>query len=210
MAFSMQRTVIIAVTGSLFLSVTAVSADSYRWKDKEGETHYGAAVPPEYADQPYDVLNDAGLVTGHIKVTREPQQVNVEPMDEEQAPDISEEEQRQRKSDRLLVIKYRSEQDIQDALNLKITQLGYESKIIQQSFDSTAAAIRDQIRLAADEQRAGIQVNADQQQRLDKLYLRLTRDENRISALDERERSIRTRFKADLDHYRRLQTTDQG
>jgi len=210
MAFSMQRTVIIAVTGSLLLSVTAVSADSYRWKDKEGETHYGAAVPPEYADQPYDVLNDAGLVTGHIKVTREPQQVNVEPMDEEQAPDISEEEQRQRKSDRLLVIKYRSEQDIQDALNLKITQLGYESKIIQQSFDSTAAAIRDQIRLAADEQRAGIQVNADQQQRLDKLYLRLTRDENRISALDERERSIRTRFKADLDHYRRLQTTDQG
>ncbi len=209
MAYKLQRTVVIAVAGSLCLSVTSVSADSYRWKDKDGELHYGAAVPPEYADQPYDVLNDAGMVIAHIKVTREPQQVTTEPVVKEDTAEISEEE-RQRKSDRLLMIQYRSEQDIRDALELKMTQLGYESKIIHQSIDSTTNAIRDQVRLAADQQRADVQVSSKQQKQINKLYRRLARDQKRVSALHERESKLRTRFKSDLERYRQLQTADQG
>ena len=42
------------------LSATSLAAETYRWKDKDGKTHYGAVVPAEYADQPYDVLNNSG------------------------------------------------------------------------------------------------------------------------------------------------------
>ena len=44
-------------------------ADTYRWKDKDGKVHYGAVVPAEYADQPYDVLNSAGMVIDHVEDT---------------------------------------------------------------------------------------------------------------------------------------------
>lgn len=212
MAYKLQRSVVIAVAGSLCLSAISVFADSYRWKDKDGEVHYGAAVPPEYADQPYDVLNDAGMVIRHVKVTREPEQVSVEPEAEEDTAAVAAaaEEERQRKSDRLLMIQYQSEQDIRDALELKITQLGYESKIVKQSFDSTTNAIRDQVRLAADQQRAGVPVSNEQQKQMNKLYRRLARDQKRLSALDERESKIHTHFKSDLDRYRLLQTPDPG
>ena len=51
----------------LSLSVTSLAAETYRWKDKDGKTHYGAMVPAEYADQPYDVLNNSGQVIEHIE-----------------------------------------------------------------------------------------------------------------------------------------------
>ena len=37
---------------AMLLSAPA-AAETYRWKDKLGELHYGSAVPAEYADQPY-------------------------------------------------------------------------------------------------------------------------------------------------------------
>jgi len=199
---------VFAFVGSLFLLVASVSADTYRWKDKDGETHYGAAVPAEYAEQPYDVLNSAGIVIERVEDTSVPVEVRVERAVKERAPLISDEERR-RQSDRLLVIQYQSEDDIQRALKLEIAQLGYDSKIIHQSFDSTTTAIRDQIRQAADQQRAGTQISEKQQKQIDKLYRRLARDAKRISALDKRETRIRDRFKSDLDRYRQLTARDE-
>jgi hypothetical protein len=169
----LQRIVVVA--GSLCLLVASVSADTYRWKDKDGKTHYGAAVPAEYADQPYDVLNSAGMVIDHIEDTREPLEVRAERIVKERTPLISD-EQRKLQSDRLLVIQYSSEEAIMEALELEIAQLGYDAKIIHQSFDSTTTAIRDQVRLAADQQRAGKQIVEDQQKQINKLYRRLDRD----------------------------------
>ncbi len=191
------------IAGGICLLVASVSADTYRWKDKDGKTHYGAAVPAEYADQPYDVLNSAGMVIDHIEDTREPLEVRAERIVKERAPLISDEE-RKRQSDRLLVIQYSSEEAIMKALELEIAQLGYDAKIIHQSFDSTTTAIRDQVRLAADQQRAGKQVVDDQQKQINKLYRRLNRDVKRIAALDSREARIRTRFMSDLERYQAL------
>lgn len=194
----MQR--IVVIVGSMFLLVSSVSADTYRWKDKDGKTHYGAMVPAEYADQPYDVLNSAGIVIEHVEDTREPLEVRAQRLVKERAPLISDEE-RQHQSDRLLVIQYDSTEAIHKALEMEIAQLGYDSKIIHQSYDSTTTAIRDQIRVAADQQRTGIQLKEKQQKGIDKLYRRLVRDESRIGKLDAREARIRTRFQSDLDRY---------
>lgn len=198
----------ILVAGCLCLSVTSATADTYRWKDKDGKVHYGAAVPAEYAEQPYDVLNDAGMVIEHIEDTSVPLEVQVEKEIQGRKPLISDEERR-RQSDRLLVIQYRSEEEIKNALELQIAQLGYDSRIINQSYASTNNAIRDQIRQAADQQRANQHISEDQQKGIDKLYARRARDERKRAKMDQRENRIRTRFQADLDRYRAL-TSDAG
>ena len=97
------------IAGICYLSVTSVTADTYRWKDKEGKVHYGAAVPAEYADQPYDVLNSAGVVIDHIEDTSVPLEVIVEEKVKERAPLISDEE-RQRQADRRIFAQHVAEQ----------------------------------------------------------------------------------------------------
>lgn len=183
--------------------MTSAFADSYRWKDKDGKVHYGAAVPAEYADQPYDVLNKAGMVIEHIEDTSIPLEVIAEQEIQERKPLISEEERR-RQSDRLLVIQYRSEEDIAKALELQLAQLGYDARITNQSYESTNNAIRNQIRQAADQQRANQQIGEDQQEGIDKLYARLASDDKKRAAITRREDRIRARFQVDLERYRVL------
>jgi hypothetical protein len=188
--------------------VSSLAADTYRWKDKDGKVHYGAAVPAEYAEQPYDILNNAGIVIEHVEDTSVPIEVRVEKEIQGRKPLISAEERR-RQSDRLLVIQYRSEEEITNARDLQIDQLGYDSKIINQSYTSTNNAVRDQIRQAADQQRANQQISEDQQKGIEKLYARLARDEQKRSRMEQREKRIRDRFQADLERYRIL-TSDAG
>jgi len=193
----------ILIAGIFSLSVTSLAADTYRWKDKDGKTHYGAAVPAEYADQPYDVLNNAGMVIDHVEDTRVPIEVRAEQKIQERAPLISEEE-RARQSDRLLVVQYRSEEEILQALELEIAQLGYDTRIINQSYESTNAAFREQIRQAADQQRANQPIGPDQQKSIDKLHTRRASDEKKQAVMARREERIRNRYQADLERYRFL------
>jgi hypothetical protein len=197
------RIVAILIAGIISLSVSSLAADTYRWKDKDGKVHYGATVPAEYAEQPYDILNSAGMVIEHVEDTSVPIEVRVEKEIQGRKPLISNEERR-RQTDRLLVIQYRSEEEITNARDLQIDQLGYDSKIINQSYASTNNAIRDQIRQAADQQRANQQISEDQQKGIDKLYARLARDEKKRARMEQREKRIRDRFQADLERYRVL------
>ena len=46
----------------LFFGLSQASAQSlYRWVDENGQVHYGDHVPPAYAKQDHDVLNDHGV-----------------------------------------------------------------------------------------------------------------------------------------------------
>lgn len=192
----------------LWLSVTAVHAETYRWKDKDGRVHYGAVVPAEYANQPYDILNNAGMVIEHVEDTSMPEEIRAEKKGQERSPLISHEE-RERQADRLLVIQYRSEEEILNALELEIAQLGYDTRVINQSYESANLAIKDQIRQAADQQRANMPISEDQQKGIDKLYVRRAADERKLAAVQSRENKIRARYEKDLERYRYLTSTDE-
>jgi hypothetical protein len=192
----------------LWLSVTVVYAETYRWKDKDGRVHYGAVVPAEYANQPYDILNNAGMVIEHVEDTSMPEEIRAEKKVQERSPLISQEE-RERQADRLLVIQYRSEEEILSALELEIAQLGYDTRVINQSYESANLAIKDQIRQAADQQRANMPISEDQQKGIDKLYVRRAADERKLAAVQSRENKIRARYEKDLERYRYLTSTDE-
>lgn len=206
------RFLAILVAGILAVTVTSAVADTYRWKDKEGKVHYGAAVPAEYADQPYDVLNKAGLVIRHVEDTSIPLEVIVEEKIPEKDPSIKEEE-RQRQADRMLLLQYTSEEEILNALQLEVGQLGYDSTLVLQSQESTRQSIRNEISEAANQQRAGQQVSEEKQKQIDQLYAKLVRDEKKQLKIKQREERIRARFEVDLERYRRLtskaEETDQ-
>ena len=209
-----QGIAMLIIAMSLLLATTSPSADTYRWKDKDGKIYYGAAVPAEFADQPYEILNDAGIVIGQVQATPATPEVRVEQAPKKTESLISEEEF-QRRSDRLLLVKYRSEEDIATALEQEIVQFGYDAKLINLSFDTTNAAIREFIKKAADQQRAGGPIRREQQKEIKRLYNHLIRDEKRLANLEERKARTRVRLQADLERYRHLtsgnaEPPDQG
>ncbi len=199
-----KRTAAIAFALSLSIPVFALAAETYRWKDNNGEVHYGSAVPPEYADQPYDVLNATGLVIRHVEKTNEP----IVEVKQEEAPKGRQPliplAERQRLTDRLLVVQFRSEEDIETARELEIAQLDYDLKLINQSYASTQKTIRSQVRLFADKQRAGLEIKPQEQNTIDKQLARMTYDLGRLATLADVETAIRARYEEKLERYRFL------
>ena len=199
--------VLFLATGLLVSAVTA-SAESYRWKDKDGNTHYGAAVPAEYADMPYDVLNSSGQVIRHVEDSNEPLEEVVEEVIQEKTPLVPD-FKRRRQQDRLLVLQYDSEEAVTEALELEIAQVGSDFMLINKSYDSTRTAIRGHIRQASDQQRSGKAISEEQNKEINKLYRRLTSDEKKMASLVRREERIRTRFATDLEHYKRVMSEEK-
>lgn len=60
----MNTRLLVALAGSTALAFSgfvAAQTKAYKWKDKDGVTHYGDMVPPEYAEQGHQELNRQGV-----------------------------------------------------------------------------------------------------------------------------------------------------
>jgi Domain of unknown function (DUF4124) len=98
-------------------------AKMYKWVDEKGRVHYGDSVPPEYAGQAMEELDERGLVRGRTQRTRlTPAELRRLEQDKARRA----EEQRVREAtgrrDRALLSTYTSEQEIDLARDRALEQ----------------------------------------------------------------------------------------
>jgi hypothetical protein len=196
---------VVALAAGIFLPASAVLAQEvYRWVDDEGEVHYNTTLPAEYANRPHQILKN-GIVIDSIDDPTAPQ---LTPEQEEKAeakknPEVAERKKRV-KADRLLVLKYHSEDEILDAMQVEIDNLSYDSRLIDQTRDSVMESLSGEIREAADRQRSGQPVDQETNKKIAQLRARIRQGEASKSSLDSREKQIRQHFDSDLKRYRFL------
>lgn len=169
----------------------------YRWADDDGKLHYTRTLPAEYADRPYDVLRD-GLV---IRRVTDPSNVDG---DSEHRPPVMTEEERQEQLDRMLVVKFRSERELEQSLENDLGQLTYDRRLLSSSHDSIYDALRGQVHRAANHQRAGKPVPTDTEQQIRQLRRELLSSRERLAAIDAREQNIRNEYDSWRARYRYL------
>jgi hypothetical protein len=94
-------------------------------------------------------------------------------------------------------------------LERELSHLSSDNRLINSSFDSTTTAIREQIGLAADQQRAGKEIPAEKIQQIEKLYFRLEVDKKRLATMVKKESKIRARYDVDLERFRFITREDE-
>jgi hypothetical protein len=203
------------------LMAAPASADKvYRWVDEDGNVHYTESLPPGFKDTGHDVLNERGIVVDeNLKLTPPPveEQRDEELIKAKEAGELPRdssglprpkplytEEQKQRRMDNFLMLRYESEQEITDAMNVEIKQLNYDRRLIEGSIQSILESWRGQIREAADKQRAGKTVGDEDVRQMNDLQSKLAQSNRSLASLEARERDIRQEFNAQLERYRRL------
>ncbi len=92
----------IALTLLLSLAADATEARVYKWTDKDGIVHYGDSIPPEYAEQPKQVLNDQGVTVDHLEGKKTPEQLEAERL----ARELQTQKELQQRADRTLLNTY--------------------------------------------------------------------------------------------------------
>jgi len=178
----------------------------YRYTDENGDVHYSATLPPEYANKPYEIIGPTGIVLERI----DPMAIQVPKVVEKKEPEpLYNEEEIRLRSDRLLVLKYHSEEDIFEAMNVEIANLGYDARILDQTQASLVKSLAAQVKEAADRQRAGMPPQEATVQEIESLQARLREGAAARAALETRELEIRAMFMAELERYRYLQSGGQ-
>lgn len=85
----------------------------YKWVDKQGVTHYGSSVPPQYADQQLQVLNSQGMTVKTLAAPKTPEQLAAEKQQQATAAQETEEQKKQHATDQMLLDTYTSVADIE-------------------------------------------------------------------------------------------------
>lgn len=191
----------------LVYGAPTVAEDVYRWVDEDGKVHYGRTLPPEYANKPYDILNSQGVV---IERVTDPLARQKAPKDADGKIKVVEEELDEGDdqlfhSDQLLVLRYHSIEEIEEAMEGEVAQLKYDALLNNQSRASAMTALVGQVRSAANRQRAGLAVEAETENDINSVRQSIRRSERALAELQEREAKIRAAFLEDLERYRYLQ-----
>jgi hypothetical protein len=206
------------ITGCCATAALHAQEKVYRWVDENGEVHYTQSLPPDFKDKGHDVLDEDGLVRDEdVSMTPEykpPEKTAEEVDDRPELPRDSSglprpralysEAETQQRMDSFLMLRYRSEDEITEAMNVEIRQLEYDRRLLTTSRDSLHDAYRGQIRIAGNKQRAGLEVLDQDGAEIRKLQARLMQNQKELDRLMVREENIRADFQVQLDRYRYL------
>jgi hypothetical protein len=209
-----------AITALLLASSPLMAEKVYRWVDEDGNVHYTESLPPDYKDTGHDVLNEQGLVVDEnqrLTPAAEEERKSEEQAKAEEANELPRdssglprpkplytEDQKRARMDNFLMLRYDSEQEIVDAMDVEIRQLNYDRDLIEGSLASVNEAYRGHIKIAAERQRAGQALQSGVEEQVADLRVKLSQNQRELAALEQREEKIRADFQAQLERYRYL------
>jgi Domain of unknown function (DUF4124) len=101
----------------------------YKWVDKDGVTHYGDHVPPEYASQEQHVLNSQGYEIRHLDAQKSADQAAAEEK-------IKVDADQRRLRDKNLLSTYASVQEIERLRDQRITLVADQIKVTNQFLET--------------------------------------------------------------------------
>jgi len=122
----------------------AAAQKLYRWVDENGQVHYGDKIPPQYADQDRDVLNQRGVAVGHEEGTETPEEARARLEQEKAAKALEERAQR----DRMLLQTYQNVDEIEMLRERRIDLIDSQIIIQEQSLKTLRQRHADQVERA--------------------------------------------------------------
>jgi hypothetical protein len=159
----------------------------YRYVDDRGVTVIDFHIPPQHAHRGYQVLGVGGRVIDEIPPTLSPEEREAQPATAETAAERADRELRERKRDESLPLRYSTIADIDAARDRSLRELRVRINIERSNIRSLRQQIENEQAAAADLERRGIEVPAENLLNIRKLQVDLERTERSIA---EREREI--------------------
>lgn len=189
----------------------------YRWVDEEGNVHYSESLPPNWQGETHDELGQDGIV-------RDEDVSHAPPPPEEEEPDPDDgkaelprdqsglprpgprytDAEKQQHMDRLLMLRYHSEAELVEAMDIEINQLKYDERLLTATRTSLEASLRSNVDLAGHRQRAGLDVKEDSLREIASIRAQLNENQRSLQGLQKREEKIRADFTRDIERYREL------
>jgi hypothetical protein len=214
-----RRPALLALAVSLALSSPLMAAQStsssqskgtksYKWVDEHGTTHYGDAVPPEFAKQGRSELNAQG-----VELRQLPRQLTADEADVAQKRAAS--EARRRQHDSFLLTTYTKVSDIEQLRDERIALIDGQMEIARGSIESNQQHLKNlEQRLGAFQPYSTAPNARRVPDQLAEEVVRTLKERDQLrEALKSREKEktqLRAQFNEDVARYLELTTRPAG
>jgi hypothetical protein len=202
---------------ALFFACSSVmAAKVYRWVDENGEIHYSESLPPDFQDKSHDELDERGILRAEdqslvppppppkVESADEPQELPRDSSGMKRAKALLSDVEMQQQMDRFLMLRYESEQEIEDAMDVEIKQLEYDRLLLRNTRKSMHDSYLDHVSHAGNMQRSGTQVDEQKKKSINELRTRLESNAVLLAGLEAREIKIREAFAVEQARYHYL------
>lgn len=186
--------------------VTCAEAKLFKWVDKNGTTHYGEVIPPEYADRDSQTLDSKG----QVKQRSEKSDPALQHADQEAAERKKAEAEavaEQRRRDSALLNTYTNEKEIDLALGrslqlleARVTSYATLLKSAQETQDGHKKEIADYTKAGKKPPQSLLDDAAATETRIERLKKDLAQSEQEVV-------NAKARFEADRTRFRELKGT---
>lgn len=192
------------------LAVTAATAMAagklYKWTDENGTVHYGDKIPPQYAKDQRQVLNDQGLTVRTLQAQKTEQEIKAAQARKAAAKEKQQRESQQAARDKMLLDTYTSIDDIKQSMNSRLQALQGQMKITGTTINNLQNTL---VRL--DQQAKNFKARKkplpdNLQKQLELTRRELMENQRFLIGLQKKEDAVSSRFGQDIARFTQLTT----
>lgn len=100
---------------------------AYTWVDDDGVRHYGDRIPAEYADKPKSLVNEHGVIVGHIEGKKSAEELAAERV----AAELETQKELQKRADRALLSTYQNVGEIEMHRDRRVELFQAQSRVTE-------------------------------------------------------------------------------
>lgn len=177
----------------------------YRWVDADGVVHYGDSVPPEFAENEKQVLNDAGITVDVLRGKKTPEEI----AEEKRQLELEQQRELQRRADKALLATYLSIDEIEMHRDRRIELFQAQARVTElylrnlqrrlESLEEEAANYRPYSK-----DPDAPMIKQDLAEDLNETRATIERHEINLQRFQKDENSIVARFDNDIDRFKAL------
>jgi chromosome segregation ATPase len=194
----------LAFSCALLLAVPSQAADLYRYVNKDGVTVIDYQVPAELIGNGYEIINETGDVLEVVPRILSDEELAARSEQEKQAAETAAAEERQRKWDESLMLRYSSVEDIEDARERALRNLRIRVSILRSNLRALKQQVENYQAEAADLERSGREVDLARLSAMEDLRAEISSTERSIDDREQEIAAVSDEFQRDIERFEEL------
>lgn len=174
------------------------------WTNKEGIRECGTTVPPEYAQQGHETLNEQGRVIDETERAMTKEELAEQKKQQAIEQKKKEEEEEKKRRDKILLATYTKVEDIEKMRDDNVRVIESRIKLTKSRIEKTQADLDKRIQAAADAERDGKKPNEALLKDIETLRKRIKNNQEFIAEREKEMENVKSKYNADIERFKQL------
>ncbi|HEY6942424.1 DUF4124 domain-containing protein [Dokdonella sp.] len=176
----------------------------YKWRDEQGNLHYGDSVPAEAAKFGYDIVNPLGIVVKHVDRAKTSDELAAAKAAASKAQAEQRIAEQRARDDEQLLGNYPREEDLKRAQQQQLDMLNQQIKSAEVSLRNQEQSLADLLDRAAEAERTGKELPSEQARQLALMRAKVDAQKAAVAKQEAERDEASSHFDEEITHYREL------